>query len=237
MSRALATVLAWTLGCALGRVAVARDVADAAATARFNGVWLTANVTKPLLTDAGNPPPLLPEAKKIYEAHLAARQAGQLSFDGTSVCQPPGLPRVYQSGMPFEIQVEEKFVHFLYQWGRNNRVVELNTTHDQQAQFAPYYFGWATGEWQGGALTIDSVLFNDSTLLDYSGLPHSIDMHLLERWSISTDGRLLTAKFTIDDAANYSAPWSTTLRLKRAPDGTEIQEDICLERLKLVGAR
>jgi hypothetical protein len=140
-------------------------------------------------------------------------------------------------GMPFEIQVEDKFVHFLYQWGRNNRVVELNTTHDKQAQFAPYYFGWTTGEWQGGALTINSVLFNDTTLLDNVGLPHSMDMYLTERWSLSADGNALTAKFTIEDAANYSGPWSTALKFKRAAKGTEIQEDICLERLHLVKAK
>ena len=108
------------------------------------------------------------------------------------------------------------------------------TTHEQQKLYAPYYFGWGTGKWQSGALTIDSVLFNDTTLLDNAGLPHSVDLHLTELWTLGTDGNSLAALFTIDDAANYTAPWTTSLHFKRAPKGTCILEDVCLERLHLV---
>jgi sugar lactone lactonase YvrE len=66
------------------------------------------------------------------------------------------------------------------------------------------------------------------------GLPHSLDMHLTERWALGSDGNSPTAAFTIADAANYAAPWTTSLHFKRAPKGTGIQEDLCLERLKLV---
>jgi hypothetical protein len=219
-------VLACALSATLTLAAVPSD--------GFNGVWVAVKPPVALRSDSGALPPLTVEAQTLYAAHVAARKAGKADFDGTLLCQPPGLPRVYLMGMPFEIQVEEKFIHFLYQWGRNNRVVELNTTHENQKLFAPYYFGWGTGAWQGGALTIDSVLFNDTTLLDNVGLPHSIDMHLAERWTLGSDGNSLAAAFTIDDAANYTAPWTTTLHFKRAPKGTEIQEDICLERLNLV---
>lgn len=206
-----------------------------AMAADLTGVWQAVAPAAALRTEQGQVPPLLPEAKQTYEQHLAARKTGKAAdFDGTLHCQPPGIPRAYLMGMPFEIQQEDKFVYFLFQWNRLIRVVDLDVTHEQQSQFAPYYFGWSVGRWQQNVLTTDVVLFEDSTVLDAAGLPHSMDLHLTERWTLSADGKSLEARITFEDPAMYSAPWSTRVRFKRAPAGTEIREDVCLERLGIV---
>lgn len=209
-------------------------VASAAAAGDLNGVWQTVEKGGALKADGGKLPPLNAEGRKLYDEHVAARKGGKPAWDGTRQCQPPGIPRVYTMGMPFEIQQESKRLYFLYQWNRFFRSVDLDLTHAQQAQFAPYYFGWGTGAWDGKKLDIDGILFDDTTTLDDAGLPHSMDMHLTEQWTPSADGKSLTARFTIDDSTYYTAPWSTTLHFKRAPAGTEIHEDVCLERLGIV---
>lgn len=213
------------LGLLLGASALA-------APADWNGIWVPIKPPAALRTDAGKLPPLLPEARKLYDQRVAARKAGDASFDGTTRCQPPGIPRAYAMGTPFEIQVEDRFVYMLFEFNRLLRVIELDISHDRQAQFAPYYFGWAVGKWQGETLVVDDILFNDTTLLDAAGLPHSLDMHVTERWQL--EGKQLTASFTIDDPAFYSEPWTTRLTFKRAPRGTLIKEDVCLERLNLI---
>ncbi|MFT3905667.1 MAG: hypothetical protein QM718_05125 [Steroidobacteraceae bacterium] len=206
------------------------------ATADFSGVWQAVDAPAALRTEQGALPPLLPQARQSYEAHLAARKAGDASFDPTTQCQPPGTPRAYFMGMPFEIQQEQKDIYILFQWNRLFRVVDLGISHDQQNMYAPTFFGWSVGSWQQDELVIDSVLFNDSTLLDAAGLPHSMDLHTIERWRLSRDGQRIDARITIEDPASYAQPWSFRASFRRLPKGTEIQEDVCLERLGLVPA-
>lgn len=204
---------------------------SALAAPDFTGVWQASKSPTTLLTSEGKLPPLLPEALKLYQERVAARKAGDTSFDNTTRCQPPGLPRSFFMGMPFEIQQEAQFVYVNFQWNRLFRVIDMNITHDQQNMYAPLYHGFAIGSWDKDTLVIDTVLFNDMTLLDAAGLPHSMDMHLVERWNLSKDGNTINAQFTIEDAEYYSKPWSFTAQFKRMPKGTIIQEDVCLERM------
>jgi hypothetical protein len=41
----------------------------------------------------------------------------------------------------------------------------------------------------------------------------------------------LEARLTIDDPETFTRPWDTVVRFKKMPEGTEIKEDICLDRL------
>lgn len=203
----------------------------------FTGVWQAAKSPSALMTSEGKLPPLTPEAKKLYDQRVAMRKAGDTSFDDTTRCQPPGLPRSYFMGMPFEIQQEKDSVYVNFQWNRLFRYVDMNISHDQQNMYAPLYYGFATGSWDKDTLVIDTVLFNDMTLLDAAGLPHSMDMHMVERWDLSKDGKTINAQFTIEDAEYYSKPWSFTAQFKRMAKDTLIQEDVCLERISNAGKK
>ncbi|MGC3980621.1 MAG: hypothetical protein QM808_05110 [Steroidobacteraceae bacterium] len=205
-----------------------------AATPDFTGVWQAVSPPSALKTVEGKLPPLLPEAAQLYQQRVAARKAGDIGFDDTAKCQPPGLPRAYFMGMPFEIQQEANTLYVLFQWNRLFRAVDIGISHDQQNMYAPTYFGFATGSWDKDALVIDSQLFNDMTLLDAAGLPHSMDMQVVERWALDKQGSTIQATFTIEDAQFYAAPWSFKATFKRMPSGTEIQEDVCLERMGAV---
>lgn len=200
----------------------------------FSGVWLVERPIDTLRTDAGVLPPLLPESRQTYDGRVAARRRGDLSFDPTTQCQPPGLTRGYFMRMPLEVQQEERFVYIDYQWNRLFRVVDLGVTHEQQNMYAPTFFGWSTGNWSGDTLVIDSVLFNDTTLLDAAGLPHGMDMHVVERWRLAGNGNRIEITVTVEDPQHYAAPWTFKTSMRRAPRGTEIQEDICLERQNLI---
>lgn len=200
------------------------------ATPDFTGVWQAVKAPTTLLT-SGKLPPLLPEAQQLYQQHIAARKAGNTSFDNTTHCQPPGLPRTYFMGMPFEIQQQTDAVYVNFQWNRLFRAIDMNSSHDKQNMYAPLYYGFATGSWDKDTLVIDTILFNDMTVLDAAGLPHGMDMHVVERWDLSKDGKTIKAQFTIEDAEYYSKPWSFSAQFKRLPKDSIIQEDVCLERM------
>ena len=71
----------------------------------------------------------------------------------------------------------------------------------------------------------------DNTLLDSAGLPHSESLKVTEKVRLLDNGATLENRITIDDPETFTQPWETVVRFKKLPKGTEIKEDICLDRL------
>jgi len=206
-------------------------VAPAAATPDFNGVWQTVNPPLALLTADGREPPLLPAAKKLYEQRKVQLAKGDLSFDGTETrCAPPGEPRIYSEGMPFDIVQTPKQLLFGYQWNRLVRFVNFDVPMDV---LSPYYFGTSVGHFDGNTLVVDTQGFNDKFFLDRSGMPHSDELHLMEYYTLSADGDTMRLRIHIEDPQTFAWPWDTVLSFKKLPH-TRITEDICTMREKLV---
>jgi hypothetical protein len=146
-------------------------------------------------------------------------------------CRPTGIPRLsYESA--FELLLTEKEAVFLYQWNRLQRLVEFRRQHTADDDSYPYYLGHPMARWQGDTLVIDSLNYNDDTLLDYSGLPHSASLHLIERLRL-VDANTLEQTVTIEDPEMYSRSWQSRLRLKRMSATTNFVEDICVDRMNL----
>jgi hypothetical protein len=216
-------------------VLVGASMANAAPN--LNGLWQTVNPSQALHALNGDLPPMLPVAKTIYEQHLTARQRHDLSFDNTVRCQPPGLPRIYLEDMPFEIQQQNDAIYVLYQWNRLFRVIEMNTSHERQNIYGPTFLGFAVGHWDEATLVVDTIGFNDTTLLDSAGLPHSDDLHVTERWKLQRGGQAIDALITIEDPKTFSAPWQFRMRFRKLPAAAEIHEDVCLERQHQITGR
>lgn len=196
----------------------------------FTGVWQVINPTTALRTSDGTEPPLLPDAKKMYEQHRASRKASDTSYDPTAQCLPQGVPRVLYEPMPFEILPQAKQVVFMYQWNRLARIVDLNKPHTEP--LGPTFLGQAVGQWDGASLVVDSNGFNDMTLLDADGMPHSDQLHVIERYTLDQTGNKLDALVTIEDPLTFSKPWNTRVSFKRLAN-VKIKEDVCVERLGL----
>jgi hypothetical protein len=204
------------------------------AAPNLNGLWQTVDPPQALRVLNGELPPMLPAARKLYEQHLAARQRSDLSFDNTERCQPPGLPRIYLEHMPFEIQQQDDAIYVLFEWNRLFRVIEMHTSHDHQNIYGPTFLGFAVGHWDEAALVIDTVGFNDATLLDSAGLPHSEDLHVTERWKLQRNGQRIDALVTVEDASTFGAPWQFRMQFRKLPPSATIHEDVCLERQRPV---
>ena len=199
-----------------------------AAKPDLTGVWAVTGTHTSLKTVEGTPPPLVPAAKAVYEKHLADAAKGDRKFDETTSCLPPGLPRLMLVKEPFEILQRDKIIYFLHQLNRMPRRVYLGEQVPADAD--PMYLGYSVAKWDGDALVIESSGFRDSTLLDDAGLPHSEALHLTERYQLAADGKMLHARFTIEDPRTFTRSWSTEANYVRRP-GYEIPEDVCAERL------
>jgi hypothetical protein len=198
-----------------------------AAAADLTGVWSIVSPRDALKTSEGKLPPLLPDAKAIYERHLAQAARGDRSFDGTTRCLPPGLPRLMLVRAPFEILQRPNTIYFVHELNRLPRRAYLNEKLPTDAD--PHYLGYSVARWEGETLVIESSGFEEGTLLDAAGLPHSDALHLTERYRLDEDGRHLHARFTVEDAKTFVAPWSFTAEYVKRPD-YELRENVCADK-------
>jgi hypothetical protein len=97
----------------------------------------------------------------------------------------------------------------------------------------PLWMGDSIGKWEGDTLVVDTVNFNDKTLLDRVGRPHSTALHVVERMR-RIDHNSMEIAFTIDDPKAYTKPWGTKLIFDQKPDW-KIMEQICEDNSSFLG--
>jgi hypothetical protein len=91
----------------------------------------------------------------------------------------------------------------------------------------PSWMGHSVGQWEGDALVVDTVGFNDKSWLGAQGHPHTEKLHVTERLRRPDLGHL-EIEFTIEDPVTYAKPWI----IKRVADldpNDEIGEYVCTE--------
>jgi hypothetical protein len=153
------------------------------------------------------------------------RQRNSLKDDPMFLyCLPPGAVRQFQ--MPYGNQfVEDKafgriFVmagggnhdwHFIYTDGRPQRG-DVRGNDDN-----PLYYGQARGKWEGDTLVVDSRSFNEKFWFSNGGLPHTEQLHLIERFT-RTDMNTMRYEVTIDDPGAYTRSWNASWMLQWVPE-------------------
>ena len=102
----------------------------------------------------------------------------------------------------------------------------------------PSFMGHSVGHWEGATLVVDTVGFNDRTWIDMGGLPHTEQLHVIERFRRTDLGHLET-EITIDDPGAYKNTWKMKKVTSLAPKDYELLEYVCAEndkdRAHLVG--
>ena len=183
----------------------------------FSGVWVVArNATLP------SDPAYQPEAKKLYEARKAANGKG----DPEALCLPDGAVRV--TNLPYKIVQQPKMITLLAEGNVHSyrRLFLDGRTQKAQLEIEPETrSGISVGKWDGDALVVDTVGFDDKTWLDSTGKPHSAAMHLTERYTRPDLGHL-NVQITIEDEKALTKPYTFTRVFTLAP-GWELQEYVC----------
>ena len=132
---------------------------------------------------------------------------------------PNGYPRIVMHPMKFKLVQTDDYVYQLWEYNQNWRQIALNGSHSPDA--APAWFGHAVGKWEGDTLVVDSKGYKGSTWLDSRGLPHTEDLHIVER--IRRDGDTLAVELTFEDPGAFTKPWSSQLKFERVQDGSMIE--------------
>jgi hypothetical protein len=169
------------------------------------------------LADIDKVAPFQRWARDLYEL----RQRNFLKDDPMFIfCKPQAGPRIFQ--LPYGVQFLEERDHkrIRVMMGAGNQNWHFIYT-DGRAEAAfpkedadnPLYWGHALGTWEGDTLVVNTKNFNDSFWFSNGGLPHTQQLHLIERYS-RPDLNTLRYDVTIDDPGAYTRTWSSGWTLK-----------------------
>jgi hypothetical protein len=142
-------------------------------------------------------------------------------------CKPSGGPRQWLTPYGAEfLELPELKMAFIFDIGGPHtfRTIFMDgRAHPKD--LTPSFYGHSIGSWEGDTLVVDTVGFNEGFWIDRGQLPHTNQLHLIEKY---TRTALDTMKYelTVDDPGAYTAPFTGTSNL-RWENGTELFEYVC----------
>jgi hypothetical protein len=182
------------------------------------------------LADLSNPnlkPWVVDRLKKANEELLARG----LRTASRANCMPAGVPEFLTFAGGFEpiyfVQTPNE-VLMIHQADEQVRHVYLNVPHS--AHPVPSWYGESVGHYDGDELVVDTIGFNDKTFVDDNyGVPHTTQLHVIERFRLIQEGKALQVNLTVEDPGAFNAPWSAIVRYRHVASATLLTEEPCAE--------
>jgi hypothetical protein len=152
--------------------------------------------------------------------------AGKVGFEAMSTCWPAGVPGIMVfTAEPVYFVQTPKMVTMLYQRGPNQRRIYMNVPHSKNLK--PSWYGESVGHYEGKTLVIDTVGMNDKTFVDNVRTPHTTKLHVVERYTMSDDGRTMDAVATVEDPGAFTRQWTAVQHYRRVTQ--PYSESVCAE--------
>jgi hypothetical protein len=156
---------------------------------------------------------------------------GKIRFASRASCRPHGVPEFLVHGAGFQaiyFLQTSKEVLMINDGDTQIRHIYMNVPHSEH--LIPSYSGESIGHYEGGELVIDTIGFNDKTFVDDRyNVPHTTQLHVIERFRLAQDGKMLVADFTVEDPGTFNAPWSGIVRYRHPGAPRPLVEEPCAE--------
>jgi hypothetical protein len=166
-------------------------------------------------------PSLQPWAEALYKE----RRANLSKDDPEGHCLPAGVPRI--SPFPQKIVQTPTLVVILDEGNIHSYRQVFLDGRKHLEDSGPLWMGDSIGKWDGDTLVVDTVNFNDKTWLNGQGLPHSEELHVVERYSRPDLGHL-NVDIAIEDPKTFTKPHNFKRAFTLMPNA-EILEYVCNE--------
>jgi hypothetical protein len=166
--------------------------------------------------------PYKPEAlakKKENQEHWLER-------DPEIKCYLPGVPRATYMPYPFQIFQNENSILIAYEYAGAVRDIFLE---DPGPAPVDSWMGQSYGKWEGDTLVVDVTGLLDSTWFDRSGNHHSDQLHVVERYTMTSPNHILY-EATIEDPVTFEKPWKISMPLyRRIEPNAQLMDFRCVE--------
>jgi len=194
----------------------------------LTGAW-----TGKLEPQLGDAPPLTPLGQQRFKLNIPDPFRAQ-SNDPWATCDPFGFPRSVTNetrGITFA-QMPDRMV-MLIQYQKVWRIIWMDgrpLPNNVGAKGGPEtrWYGYSVGRWEGDhTLVVETAGVDDRTWVDRRGYPHSVDMHVTERYT-RLDHNTMEQTVTIDDPKIFTKSFVVaTNRYKWIPDQDD-EEQLCV---------
>lgn len=176
----------------------------------------------------GNPIELQPWAQAIADQRLKDAREGHPFAHTKSRCLPAGLPKSMDppNALPMQILINPGQITILFEEFNDFRIIHMGGKHPAADDLDPTFFGHSIGHWEGKTLVVDSVGFTTETTINSFGMPHSEEMHVVERIR-RTGPNTLEDLMTIEDPKAYKRPWKMQSVFRTRP-GLGVMEYYCV---------
>jgi hypothetical protein len=161
--------------------------------------------------------------EELFHGH-----ATLVPFTAQSRCYPGGVPgQLLWPFEPFYVIQTPKIVYMM--WQRDHWVRRIHMTDKHSEHVEPSWFGESIGWYENGdTLVVDTIgLQTKMSFLDNFRTPHTEKLHVVERFTISADGKNLTAVVTAEDPDTLNGPITMTKKWFRVD--RPMEESICSE--------
>ena len=147
----------------------------------------------------------------------AERWSPEEEIKPENTCKVPSV--VYSMQGPFPIEIDQgrdilvlrleyfDLVRVIYMDGRNHLPVDVEHS----------VTGNSIGHWENGILVVDTTHLSEGTITN-NGLDHSENVHLVERFRLSPDGKQLWMTQLFEDPENLENRGARFMAWKRVPD-------------------
>jgi hypothetical protein len=186
----------------------------------FSGVYGNAG-----LPQGTEPPALKPGAERFRIVRGGPNDVrGRTTLTTGNDCKPLGIPQTYITPYPFQIVHTPKLMVIVYEYPMAVRFVPLDG-RAQPVDPDPSWMGTSVGRWDGDAVVIEAIGFNDKT--EVHGFMHTEALRVVERFQKLENGNL-QYDVTVEDPNVWVKPWiirSRTFALR--PELEFVSEFVC----------
>ena len=167
---------------------------------------------------------LLPKTKQL----MASRNDGQ---DPYNYCLPGGPLRI-TGGFAWRLvqhpTVNAKYIFMLQEGNAHTYRQIFMDGRPHPVDPSPTWYGHSIGRWDGDTLVVDTIGLNDRFWLDGSGIQHTEQLHMVERWT-RTNLTTMRREVTFEDPGAFTRPFTVTYTARLGVPESEIMEYICIE--------
>jgi hypothetical protein len=151
----------------------------------------------------------------------------QVPFAAQARCWPGGVPgQLLYPAEPFYFIQTPTQVWMI--WQRDHMVRRIYLTDKHSESVKPSWFGESIGRYENGELVVDTIgLATRNSYIDNFRTPHTEKEHVVERFKVSADGKMLEASVVVDDPGTFNEPLHMVQRWRKVQNA--LLETVCAE--------
>lgn len=134
----------------------------------------------------------------------------------SEACIPPSMTYVMQSPFPMEVHIASELIVIKSEYYDMVRIIFMDGRKHPGPDVPHTKPGHSIGHWEGDELVVDTTHVAAATMLN-NGFNHSDDMHVIERFRVSPDGKTLWVTQLYEDPAVFEGPAARYITFSRGP--------------------